>query len=393
MDQFAGNLELSQAFVADHCHLRIGSLPEWITLAVEFLVERARQCGAVPPVRANRLTMALHEALTNSVIHGNLAISSELKERGDQAFAEAVASRCALPEFASRVVDVQASYDGQNARWTFADQGAGFDVQGAMQQLDKAELDLQRPSGRGLFLIRAFVDEMRYDDGGRRLTLTLHSKPEKRHHPRYPLAQTVRVAPVGADGEVSWDASQEALIRDVSTHGIGLLQSHLAGSKRVHITIPTSGEPISLPAEVCHLRKVGDMVEVGCRFESAPALPGGLGGSAWPADPTADALGRLVDRLVRQQRPLEERRVAPRLSYTECISVEPTGQEALPGYARNLSRSGIAFFTTTAVLFDAVRLHLPATADAPAISVRAQIVRCVRLTDGFYDVGARFLPG
>ncbi len=390
MDPFSGNLDLSEAFVADHCHLRIGSLPEWIPLTVDYLVGRARQCGAVHAGRANRLTIALHEALTNSVIHGNLGISSDLKERGDQSFAEMVARRCIDPAFASRVVDVQFRYDGQTAQWTFSDEGDGFDVRFALERVGSEALDVSRPSGRGLFLIRAFVDEMRYDNGGRRLTLTVHGNAEKRQHPRYPLAQTVRVAPISDDGEVVWDSSHEALARDVSAHGMGLLQSHLASSKRILITITTSSEPISLPAEVCHVHEANGMVEVGCRFESLSTM---MGGSAWPADPAADGIERLVDRLVFQHKPLHERRAAPRLSYSECITVEPAGQEDIAGFVRNLSRSGIAFFTTTALLFDTVRLRLPATEQSPAISVRARIVRCVRMTDGFYDVAARFLPG
>jgi hypothetical protein len=191
---------------------------------------------------------------------------------------------------------------------------------------------------------------------------------------------------------VSWDASYEALAHDISGQGIGLLQSHLSSSSHVLITIPTAGEPISVPAEVRHVQQVGGVLEVGCRFEApTPAVAGG--DSAWPADPTVEALGRLVDRLARQQKPLQERRAAPRLPYTEVVSVEPPGQEPVRGYARDLSRSGIAFFTSVSVPLDVVQLNLPETVDAPAITTRAQVVRCVRLSDDFYDVAARFLPG
>jgi anti-sigma regulatory factor (Ser/Thr protein kinase) len=392
MHHAPANLDLTEAFVSDHCHLRIGSLPEWITLTVDHLIQRATRCGAAHPTRANRLMIALHEALTNSVIHGNLGISSELKERGDHAFAEAVANRCADPAFASRAVDVLASYDGGIARWIFTDQGAGFDVKAALDRLDNEDPDPLQPSGRGLFLIRAFVDEMRYDQGGRRLTLILRGDgQEKRSQTRYPLAQPVRIAPIDADGEVSWDASYAALAHDVSEQGIGLLQTHLAHSTRVVITIPTSGEPLSLRAEVRHVEQVGGMLEVGCRFETP--VPVIAGGSAWPADPTSDALGRLVDRLARELKPLEERRVAPRLPYTEVVTIQQPGKPPVRGFSRDLSRSGIAFFTSVSVPLEEVRLNLSETAEAPAISTRAQIVRCARLSDDFYDVAARFLPG
>jgi hypothetical protein len=99
---------------------------------------------------------------------------------------------------------------------------------------------------------------------------------------------------------------------------------------------------------------------------------------------------QLVERLA-EQRPMAERRVAPRLPYSETITVEPAGQPALRGFARDLSRSGICFFTTTSLSPGVVRLRLPAGENLPAIAVVAQVVRCTRVTDGFFDVAARFL--
>src|SRR6476619_2811990 len=101
----------ASAVLADLCHLRIPSQPDWIGPTVEYLVQRALRVGAIPPQRETKLMIALHEALTNAVIHGNLGISSELKERGGDEFFRAVDDRLADPAHASRVVDVQASFD------------------------------------------------------------------------------------------------------------------------------------------------------------------------------------------------------------------------------------------------------------------------------------------
>src|SRR4051812_26817240 len=99
------------AVLADSCHLRIPSQPQWITPTVDYLAGRAVRCGAVPAARQTKLTIALHEALTNAIIHGNLNISSELKERGDDEFFRAVTERLADPAHATRVVDVRMDYD------------------------------------------------------------------------------------------------------------------------------------------------------------------------------------------------------------------------------------------------------------------------------------------
>jgi anti-sigma regulatory factor (Ser/Thr protein kinase) len=396
MDHFDRNLDLAEAVLADHCHLRIRSLPEWITVTVDHLVGRATQCGAVPPGRANRLTMALHEALTNAIIHGNLGIPSALKDLGDQAFAEAIAARCADPVLASRLVDVQAIYDGQSARWVLTDQGAGFDVEGVLRRLDREDADPSRPSGRGLLIIRAFVDEMRYDEGGRRLTLTVRRSAEKRGQPRIPFVRGVRVTPLGDDGQADEQAAYAALARDISSAGIGMLQGQPVRSGRVLITIPTEEGPISLPATVRHWEQVGDLVEVGCCFEAARLSAPALNKLTVPPGPSAtpgpSALGKLVDHLAEQQKPALEQRAAPRLPYTEPITVEVAEHVPLRGFARDLSRTGIAFFTTASLPAEGVWLSLPASNVAPAIHVRAQIVRCTRLTEGFYDVAARFLP-
>ena len=51
------------------------------------------------------------------------------------------------PERASRVVDIQASYDGRVARWVLHDQGAGFDAQAVLSKLDGEEPDLLKAVG------------------------------------------------------------------------------------------------------------------------------------------------------------------------------------------------------------------------------------------------------
>jgi hypothetical protein len=77
--------------------------------------------------------------------------------------------------------------------------------------------------------------------------------------------------------------------------------------------------------------------------------------------------------------------------YTQQLAIytEPK-QPPLVGYARDISRGGIAFLTTTTlprqviVQFTAVRGEHP-------LCVRTEIVRCTRVQDGFYDIGGRFL--
>jgi hypothetical protein len=78
----AAPFRVGDALVAEQYHLRIPSRLEWIEPAVDYLTQRAVQCGAVGETRAHRLMIALHEALTNSLLHGNLILS--LRRGGEE---------------------------------------------------------------------------------------------------------------------------------------------------------------------------------------------------------------------------------------------------------------------------------------------------------------------
>src|SRR5436189_151468 len=108
MDTCTTTLDLAGAVVAERSRIRIPSRPEWVPPTIEFLKQKAQLCGACHESRAGKLVLAMHEALTNAVVHGNLEVSSELKERDDDVFARALAERAADPRFASRsvVIDV-----------------------------------------------------------------------------------------------------------------------------------------------------------------------------------------------------------------------------------------------------------------------------------------------
>lgn len=114
---------------AEQTHLRIPSRPEWIAATADFLRHKAVLCGACPEARSERLLVALHEALSNAILHGNLEVPSDLRARGARAVAEAVAARAADPRYAGRLVDVEIVYNGQRCDWVLTQEGPGFDVE------------------------------------------------------------------------------------------------------------------------------------------------------------------------------------------------------------------------------------------------------------------------
>ena len=88
-------LHLVVGLQSEQTRLRLPSRPDLIETAVEYLRHKAVLCGVCPAGQSARLGMALHEALSNSVVHGNLEISSELRQGDEGAFARR--SLCAPP--------------------------------------------------------------------------------------------------------------------------------------------------------------------------------------------------------------------------------------------------------------------------------------------------------
>src|SRR5947209_6873407 len=88
--------------VSERTRLVIPSVPHWIEPTVEFLRQKAVLSGACQETRAGKLMVALLEALSNAVIHGNLQLTSKLKEAGDDSFARALAERAADPVLSAR---------------------------------------------------------------------------------------------------------------------------------------------------------------------------------------------------------------------------------------------------------------------------------------------------
>ena len=91
-----------------------------------------------------RIQFVAHEALTNAVVHGN----------GTDP-AKPVTATC-------RVEPDQLTI-------TIEDEGNGFDPDNVPDPT--AEANVLRESGRGVFLMRAYTDECRFERGGRRVIL------------------------------------------------------------------------------------------------------------------------------------------------------------------------------------------------------------------------------
>jgi CheY-like chemotaxis protein len=140
-------------------------VPPLVALFRDDLIE----IGLCDLTGATRAGIALEEALLNAMYHGNLEVSSDLRQNGDEAFHRLATERRRLAPYGDRRVQVSARISPRRAAFVIADQGPGFDVS---KLPDPTHDDyLHRPSGRGILLMRAFMTEVRYGPTGNRVTL------------------------------------------------------------------------------------------------------------------------------------------------------------------------------------------------------------------------------
>ena len=116
-----------------------------------------------------RVGVALEEALLNAAHHGNLEISSQLREEDHQAYYRLARERLDEMPYSERRIRVDVVLNPERAEFTILDEGPGFDRSCLPDPTDPANLD--RPCGRGLLLMQTFMDDLTYNDTGNQVRM------------------------------------------------------------------------------------------------------------------------------------------------------------------------------------------------------------------------------
>ena len=167
--------QLTQKFVLNNEKGHIPSL-------VNLLVENCNRFGLLDDRDRMRIQVALEEALLNSVVHGNLEVSSRLRELEGDLFEQAIAERKVIEPYRSRRVTLIANYTYDEARFTIRDEGPGFDVTKVRNPTEDDAIALA--SGRGILLMRSFMDEVEYSNKGNEVSMV-----KRRSATQSPLAE------------------------------------------------------------------------------------------------------------------------------------------------------------------------------------------------------------
>lgn len=116
-----------------------------------------------------QIGVALREALVNAIFHGNLEVSSDLLEGGGSRFHDLAEQRRGEEPYKSRRVRLTAKHDHDEVVYVIEDEGRGFDPSTLPDPTDPA--NLERVHGRGLMLMRMFMDEVSHNARGNVVTM------------------------------------------------------------------------------------------------------------------------------------------------------------------------------------------------------------------------------
>lgn len=140
-------------------------IPPLITYFQEQMA-RLQLCDQTIRVRVG---VAVEEALLNALYHGNLEVSSELRQEDDATYHRLAEERRHLAPFRERRIHLRANLSRNEAVFVVRDEGPGFDPAQLPDPTDPT--NLERTSGRGLLLIQTFMDAISYNPSGNELTM------------------------------------------------------------------------------------------------------------------------------------------------------------------------------------------------------------------------------
>ena len=127
--------------------LHIASRMEGIT-EVEGLINDICEEFGVEETHYGEILIAMTEAVNNAIVHGNKLDTNKM-------------------------VDVQVQVDGTELQFRIEDEGPGFDYENIPDPTSPE--NIEKPNGRGVFLMRQLADQCTFEELGRVAILTFEN--------------------------------------------------------------------------------------------------------------------------------------------------------------------------------------------------------------------------
>jgi serine/threonine-protein kinase RsbW len=126
--------------------ISIPSLIENIKI-IESFIDNARENFKINDDIYGNIMISVTECISNAIIHGNQSDKNKL-------------------------VHLQLQMDEGKLKFVIQDEGEGFDF--SLLPDPTAPENIEKPGGRGIFLIRNLSDEVRFDDNGKTIVITFY---------------------------------------------------------------------------------------------------------------------------------------------------------------------------------------------------------------------------
>ncbi|MBN1533204.1 MAG: response regulator [Spirochaetes bacterium] len=156
---------MAEFMVEERAVYHIASDPAIVNTVSYNLTKNLHPAGLCNNTTAENVSLALQEAISNAIFHGNLEISSNLKEeRGMKGFIEEAESRRQDDCYAHRIVKISYTLRKEYVEYIIEDEGRGFDHNSLPDPRDPE--NFFKNSGRGLLIIKIHMDEVAWNESG-----------------------------------------------------------------------------------------------------------------------------------------------------------------------------------------------------------------------------------
>ncbi len=161
-------------FLASFNHSYSMSTAEAAGCALQFPeVEQLAKCRLIDEALKLKITLALQEAFSNCVEHGNLELQSEWREElcadGTDKFFKVKQERLDDPRYSSRRIEISSSLADGVFKFRIKDEGPGFSPK--VTRIENPTPGELNSYGRGIRIIADTMDTVEYLDRGREIIM------------------------------------------------------------------------------------------------------------------------------------------------------------------------------------------------------------------------------
>jgi len=164
-----------QALTHVHLQFVLDNDITYVPPLISYLQEQMAIMRLFDESQLLRVGIALCETLTNAIHHGNLELDSEWRQNDEAEYFRIAEERRLSKPYSDRRVRMVATMSDQEVRFVIDDEGPGFKVDQIRDPT--VEINMERMGGRGLLLIRSFMDQVTHNSTGNSIELIKNVVP------------------------------------------------------------------------------------------------------------------------------------------------------------------------------------------------------------------------